>query len=40
MYAKMTLRNEGMKVLINHLGHVDAERFINLIIRELFDHAE
>jgi len=40
MYAEMTLRNEGMKVLINHLGRVEAERFISLIIREPFDYTE
>ena len=36
----MTLRNEGMKVLINNLGRVEAERFISLIIREPFDYTE
>jgi hypothetical protein len=36
----MTLRNEGMKILINHLGRVEAERFISLIIREPFDYTE
>jgi len=40
MYAEMTLRNEGMKVLINNLGRVKAERFISLIIREPFDYTE
>jgi hypothetical protein len=40
MYAEMTLRNEGMKILINKLGHVEAERFISLIIREPFDYTE
>jgi hypothetical protein len=40
MYAEMTLRNEGMKVLINKLGRVEAERFISLIIREPFDYTE
>ena len=40
MYAEMNLRNEGMKVLINSLGHVKAERFISLIIREPFDYTE
>jgi len=33
-------RNEGMKVLINQLGRVEAERFISLIIREPFDYTE
>ena len=40
MYAEMLLRNEGMKVLINHLGQVEAERFISLIIRDPFDYTE
>jgi hypothetical protein len=40
MYAEMTLRNEGMKVLINNLGRVEAERFISLVIREPFDYTE
>ena len=40
MYAEMTLRDEGMKVLINHLGRVEAERFISFIIREPFDYTE
>jgi hypothetical protein len=40
MYAEMALRDEGMKVLINNLGRVEAERFISLIIREPFDYTE
>jgi len=40
MYAEMNLRNEGMKILINNLGHVEAERFISLIIRDPFDYTE
>jgi hypothetical protein len=40
MYAEMALRNQGMKVLINNLGKVEAERFISLIIREPFDYTE
>jgi hypothetical protein len=36
----MTLRDEGMKILINNLGRVEAERFISLIIREPFDYTE
>ncbi|GMO43844.1 MAG: hypothetical protein Pg6C_05710 [Treponemataceae bacterium] len=40
MYAEMALRNEGMKVLIDSLGRVEAERFISLIIREPFDYTE
>jgi hypothetical protein len=40
MYADMALREEGMKILINKLGRVKAERFISLIIREPFDYTE
>jgi len=40
MRAEMTLRNEGMKILISHLGPVEAERFISIIIREPFDYTE
>jgi hypothetical protein len=40
MYAEMALRNQGLKVLINSLGKVEAERFISLIIREPFDYTE
>ena len=40
MYTEMALRSEGMKVLINNLGHVEAERFISLVIREPFDYTE
>jgi len=40
MYAEMALRDEGMKILINKLGQVEAERFISLIIREPFDYTE
>jgi hypothetical protein len=40
MYAEMTLRNEGMRILINKFGYVEAERFISLIIREPFDYTE
>jgi len=40
MHTEMLLRNEGMKILINHLGPVEAERFISLVIREPFDYTE
>jgi hypothetical protein len=40
MYAEMALRDEGMKILVNKLGKVEAERFISLIIREPFDYTE
>jgi hypothetical protein len=40
MHTEMILRDEGMKILINKLGRVEAERFISLIIREPFDYTE
>jgi hypothetical protein len=40
MYAEMSLREEGMKVLVDRLGMVEAERFISLIAREPFDYTE
>ena len=40
MHAEIALRNEGMRALIENLGHVEAERFISLIIREPFDYTE
>jgi len=40
---KMTntvLINTGMKILIEKLGNVNAEKFISLIIRESFDYTK
>ncbi len=34
------LINTGMKVLIENLGDVNAEKFISLIIRETFDYTK
>jgi hypothetical protein len=34
------LKNEGLRLLTEHLGLVDAERFIALIIKEPFDYTE
>lgn len=34
------LINTGMKILIEKLGNVDAEKFIALIIREPFDYTK
>ena len=34
------LRWQGMNLLIKYLGEVDAERFISLMIRELFDYTK
>ena len=40
MNSKLSLRNKGMKILINNLGYAEAERFISLIAREPFDCRE
>jgi hypothetical protein len=40
MYAEAKLRSKGMRVLIDNLGRVEAERFIASIIREPFDYTE
>lgn len=34
------VRTEGMKILLDGLGKVDAERFISLIIKEPFDYSK
>ena len=34
------LRTEGIKLLTQNLGKVEAERFISLIIREPFDYTK
>ena len=38
MRTDSVVRSEGMSVLLNGLGRVDAERFISLILREPFDY--
>ena len=40
MNTDTVLRNKGMRLLINNLGNVEAERFIMLINREPFDYTE
>ena len=40
MLTDTTLRNEGMRVLAENLGWVEAERFIALMLREPFDYTE
>ena len=40
MHTEIALRDKGMKILIDKLGHVEAERFISIIIREPFDYTE
>ena len=34
------IRQEGMNILLDKLGKVDAERFISLVIREPFDYTK
>jgi hypothetical protein len=34
------LRYEGMNILVKHLGKVDAEKFITLMIKEPFDYTK
>jgi len=34
------VRTEGMRILLEGLGKVDAERFISLIIKEPFDYTK
>jgi hypothetical protein len=38
--TETTLRNKAMRVLIQNLGAVAAERFITLVNREPFDYTE
>jgi len=38
MRTDSVIRSEGMSVLLEKLGRVDAERFVSLIIREPFDY--
>jgi len=38
MLSESALRGQGMKILIERLGMVEAERFIALMNREPFDY--
>lgn len=40
MITDTEIKNKGMKVLTQHLGDVEAERFIALILREPFDYTK
>jgi len=40
MRSNAVVKNEGMRVLSESLGPVDAERFIVLLRREPFDYTE
>jgi len=40
MLTDTTLKTEGMRILAENLGWVEAERFIALMLREPFDYTE
>ena len=40
MRTDSVVRADGMRVLLEELGKVDAERFISLIIKEPFDYTK
>ena len=40
MKTDTAIRREGMNLLLQGMGHVDAERFIALILKEPFDYTE
>lgn len=40
MRSNTVIKDEGMRVLTERLGIVDAERFITLLRREPFDYTE
>ena len=40
MRTDTVLRCDGMRILAEHLGIVEAERFVTLILREPFDYTE
>ena len=40
MKSDTLIKSEGMRVLAENLGIIEAERFITLILREPFDYTE
>ena len=40
MLTDTTLKTEGMRILAENLGLVEAERFVALMLREPFDYTE
>jgi hypothetical protein len=40
MMTETVLMKTGMKVLIEHLGSINAEKFISILLREPFDYTE
>ena len=40
MLTDVMVQKKGIEALIKELGNVDAERFINIAIKNLFDYTE
>ena len=40
MQTDIEIKNNGLKVLTDHLGNVEAEKFISLMIKEKFDYTK
>lgn len=40
MKTDTEIRSDGLKVLAESLGHVEAERFVSLLLREPFDYTK
>jgi hypothetical protein len=40
MMTETVLMKTGMKVLIEELGNINAERFVSILLREPFDYTE
>ena len=40
MRTDTEIRTEGIRVLVNAMGGVEAERFVSLMIREPFDYTK
>ena len=40
MRGDTLIKSDGMRILAETLGIVEAERFITLVLRELFDYTE
>lgn len=38
--TEAVLMNTGMKILIEQLGNIEAERFVSILLREPFDYTE
>jgi hypothetical protein len=38
--TETVLMKTGMKILIEQLGNIDAERFVSILLREPFDYTE